>query len=291
MKSIVVPSWCSEWPGRALRPSASRRPATATQYANVSAPVRHRSGMPTGWPALRRTVRAARAMARRSSITIARTRWPPLSPARAVSTRSGGTSSGRSAVAVSRTREFHRRHGSERRGVSAKTHAGRSFSCWPVWRRNCGAGEEGRLTSARSSALGWFGAHVPASAAAVRARLAAACAEPTTTPARNAQPAGPPRRASLPFACRLAPSSCRHRTSLRSPGMAPVAAGCFTFGGSPRLLRMGLRPPETFNATGGMVPAAMSFGCRTGYTPCRRRIPLRRNHADHSSHALVRRPG
>ncbi len=33
VKSIVVPSWCSEWPGRALRPSAWCRPATATQYA------------------------------------------------------------------------------------------------------------------------------------------------------------------------------------------------------------------------------------------------------------------
>ena len=36
-KSIVVPSWCSEWPGRAVFAMAARRPSCCTRSLNSAA--------------------------------------------------------------------------------------------------------------------------------------------------------------------------------------------------------------------------------------------------------------
>ena len=95
------------------------------------------------------------------------------------------------------------------------------------------------------------------------------------------RPAG---RAWSPLVYRRAPtSSASPCCSLQSPDMTPWEGRCFKF------RRTGLSGSGA--AKGGTVPAAMSFGRRTGYTLHEPASQAGGPNADHSSNAVVRRPG
>ena len=233
--------------------------------------------------------RAARAIARRSSITIARTRWPPSSPARAVSTRSGGTSSGRSAVPCpARWSSTLPRIGA--RGALGETQAGDSFSSL-VRRRS----EEPARTAGSRRCGGRRGGLQPT------CRLL----PPSSGPARRRP--GRSRRRHRPGMRQLAGPP--GRASRRSPAASPPGPA-FIGRDQPPVHSVWLRSradashrrntalteiesaaPETFNANWRHGSCGDEFQALHGLHPCSRPSQPGGPYADYSSHALVRRPG